>query len=408
MGKRKRAGSGGRPRGQMSSRDRIDVREFGQVNPFGDVDDDDGDRVIRKKVRPATYDHRKKFESVNKGFATFGNDRDNGGGVEDVEDEEDVVAVEPLAAYNSLVTSLSLKRHHAKLLHRRLREEAGLEREDVQVDGDGEEAHSYERENGRSDDVAMGGEQDNNDHDHDVETVVSVGGNTHRDAGTTRAVTEDMEDPFNTHFFVRPEQAAPTLVAVAGTSDTIGAYKGMVDASQVDQDATLPTPIADINHLSIQPRVSNAWSQMTSSGSLTPLQAELFAHFGQYRDVYFPGVPHEKDDEVRAMSCLHIVNHVMKARKRILRNHQRIQEKQKKRDGDNNNDDGHESNSEDDNDEDFENRDQGFTRPRVLILCPFKDRAWKYVDNLARLLKVSSCYLYSKPLSLQSPLTHRF
>ncbi|KAG1950357.1 digestive organ expansion factor [Pimephales promelas] len=100
---------------------------------------------------------------------------------------------------------------------------------------------------------------------------------------------------------------------------------------------------------------------------VTELQKELLGLMGTYRDVYFSNrSPLKEAKEVRSAYCLHVLNHVLKANTRVLRNNAKLKESK-------------------DVNEDF--RDQGLTRPKVLILVPFRDGALRVVQTFITLLE---------------------
>lgn len=95
--------------------------------------------------------------------------------------------------------------------------------------------------------------------------------------------------------------------------------------------------------------------------SLTETQKELLAILSNYSDLYFPEATHERWEEFRTVYTLHAINHVLKTRKKVLNHNGKISKaKLEKRH------------------EDLDcYRDQGFTRPKVLILLPFKHTAYR-------------------------------
>lgn len=102
----------------------------------------------------------------------------------------------------------------------------------------------------------------------------------------------------------------------------------------------------------------------TCPTSLTETQKEILAILSNYSDLYFPEATHERWEEIRTVYTLHAVNHVLKTRKKVLNHNGKIAKaKLEKRH------------------EDLDcYRDQGFTRPKVLILLPFKHTAYRYDD----------------------------
>lgn len=99
----------------------------------------------------------------------------------------------------------------------------------------------------------------------------------------------------------------------------------------------------------------------TCPTSLTETQKEILSILSNYSDLYFPEASHERWEEIRTVYTLHAVNHVLKTRKKVLNHNGKINKaKLEKRH------------------EDLDcYRDQGFTRPKVLILLPFKHTAYR-------------------------------
>ncbi|XP_039757969.1 digestive organ expansion factor homolog [Pararge aegeria] len=98
---------------------------------------------------------------------------------------------------------------------------------------------------------------------------------------------------------------------------------------------------------------------------LTPLQKELFAIVNNYQDLYYPERTFSNADEIRFTYCLHIVNHMLKTRTKILNHNAKIAKRS-------------------DLSEDYQ--DQGLVRPKVLIIVPFKDAAYRVVKTLIDLV----------------------
>ncbi|XP_062587252.1 U3 small nucleolar RNA-associated protein 25 homolog isoform X2 [Saccostrea cucullata] len=109
---------------------------------------------------------------------------------------------------------------------------------------------------------------------------------------------------------------------------------------------------------------------------LTPFQFSLFRVLNKYQDVYYPERSHKNGEEIRLVYCLHALNHVLKTRSRIITHNTRIKAKQQIT--------GLE-----------EYRDQGLTRPKVLIVLPFRDSALKVVNLMMKLLMSSDQSLVS-------------
>ncbi|KAJ0173596.1 hypothetical protein K1T71_010745 [Dendrolimus kikuchii] len=97
----------------------------------------------------------------------------------------------------------------------------------------------------------------------------------------------------------------------------------------------------------------------------TPLQKELFAILNNYQDLLYPERSFTNADEIRYTYCLHVINHMLKTRTKILHHNAKLSKKT--------------GLSE-------EYRDQGLVRPKVLIMVPFKDAAYRIVKTLIEIL----------------------
>ncbi|KRT82956.1 hypothetical protein AMK59_3427, partial [Oryctes borbonicus] len=98
---------------------------------------------------------------------------------------------------------------------------------------------------------------------------------------------------------------------------------------------------------------------------LTPLQAELFSIINNYQDLYYPQRNFDNGEEIRYAYCLHTINHILKTRNKVVHHNVRLSKKE-------------------DVPEEF--RDQGLVRPKVLIVVPFKNAAFKIIQFLINIL----------------------
>jgi len=103
---------------------------------------------------------------------------------------------------------------------------------------------------------------------------------------------------------------------------------------------------------------------------LTPLQRELLSIINNYQDLYYPERTLKNGEEIRFTYCLHLVNHVLKTRTKILHHNNK-------------------SLNKDDVPEEY--RDQGLVRPKVVVLVPFRESALRYVKLQLIKLSVTRC-----------------
>lgn len=81
-----------------------------------------------------------------------------------------------------------------------------------------------------------------------------------------------------------------------------------------------------------------------------------------YQDILFPHRSLEIVEDLRKLACLHSLNHVFKTRDKVIKNNARVASKSPS--------------------EDIDLRDQGFTRPKVLIILPTRQSCAKYVRTI--------------------------
>jgi U3 small nucleolar RNA-associated protein 25 len=107
---------------------------------------------------------------------------------------------------------------------------------------------------------------------------------------------------------------------------------------------------------------------------LTPLQTELISIASNYQDLYYPHRTHQNGEQVRLAYCTHALDHILKTRQKVLHHNSKISKLKASK----------KSVIIPD-----EFRDQGFVRPRVLIILPFRDSAYRVINMLIDLLNPS-------------------
>ncbi|NXE89105.1 DIEXF factor, partial [Menura novaehollandiae] len=108
-----------------------------------------------------------------------------------------------------------------------------------------------------------------------------------------------------------------------------------------------------------------------SDSPFTPLQRELFCIMNTYRDLFYPERKAlTNGEEIRHAYCLHALNHVLKANAQVLSNNAKRRDRKPGTDTD-------------------DYRDQGLTRPKVLMIVPFRECALRIVHIFISLLEVN-------------------
>ena len=91
----------------------------------------------------------------------------------------------------------------------------------------------------------------------------------------------------------------------------------------------------------------------------------LASSLSSYQDLLFCDRSPQNAKDLRKLTCLHALNHVFKTRDRVIKNNARL-DKEK-------------------GEEELELRDQGFTRPKVLMLLPTRQSCVRMVDTITSL-----------------------
>ena len=84
-----------------------------------------------------------------------------------------------------------------------------------------------------------------------------------------------------------------------------------------------------------------------------------------YQDLLYSDRSFNTAEDLRKLTCLHLLNHVTKTRDRVIKNNARF--------------------SKEDEDRDLDLRDQGFTRPKVLVILPTRQSCVRYMNTIVSL-----------------------
>ncbi|KAJ3552048.1 hypothetical protein NPX13_g11211 [Xylaria arbuscula] len=178
----------------------------------------------------------------------------------------------------------------------------------------------------------------------------------------------DAEDPFETHF-VNPNSAEYN-VRLKGVISNTHQTKQLeengwrtfrsIPGQAPDQKSQPPITLSGSSDLKLKHRL------IETSNKLCPafdkLEQILYPITFGYQDLLFCGRDATNSENLRRMTCLHAINHVFKTRDRVIKNNAKLA-----KEGDTT---------------DFEPRDQGFTRPKILMILPTREAAVKVVNTI--------------------------
>lgn len=180
----------------------------------------------------------------------------------------------------------------------------------------------------------------------------------------------DSSDPFETHF-VNPDQDQLQIRLKGIQEDEwIQSYTEQHGWRLIRNlpgndppGPALPTPIPGPSSLNLKSRLAEAARRKRPT--FDKLEQVLYPLTFAYNDLLFCARTTKNAENLRRMACLHSVNHIFKTRDRVIKNNAKLSKQ-----GDNG---------------DFEPRDQGFTRPKVLMILPTRSSAVKMVNMICSL-----------------------
>ncbi|GFU15018.1 digestive organ expansion factor homolog [Nephila pilipes] len=112
-------------------------------------------------------------------------------------------------------------------------------------------------------------------------------------------------------------------------------------------------------------------TMLKSSKKLSSFQLEFFNIIAEYRDLIYMQRTPTKGEAMRTIYTLHILNHILKLRAKIIHHNSKLSKNPDK-----------------------EYRDQGFTRPTAVVLVPFRHDCYKIVKQIQALLP--ECVMMNK------------
>ncbi|KAJ1963111.1 rRNA-binding ribosome biosynthesis protein utp25 [Dipsacomyces acuminosporus] len=118
----------------------------------------------------------------------------------------------------------------------------------------------------------------------------------------------------------------------------------------------------------LKQRLIKPFHKLNKSDKFTDFQGRLFNWLDQYRDVVYAGRTFEMEEEITTTYALHAVNHILKSKDRERKNNARLAK-------------AHASGRDV-----GEVRDRGFTRPKVLVILPFRNSAYRFIHKLLKLI----------------------
>lgn len=198
------------------------------------------------------------------------------------------------------------------------------------------------------------------------------------DAEDEDFVKTENVDVFSKHFFenftssdIETIKQNNQVVSTKHNWPGLGSFTNFHQSDVKYNLVKVDKPYQKIEQLQLRPILTENMSKtmMTrtrnQSNSLTPLQHELLGLMSSYKSVLFTEQTLDNGEQIRVSYCAHALNHVLKTRSRIVSHNARINQNKTEKE---------------------EYRDQGLTRPKVLIVVPFRESAYQVVECMIELL----------------------
>ncbi|EHA57469.1 digestive organ expansion factor [Pyricularia oryzae 70-15] len=183
---------------------------------------------------------------------------------------------------------------------------------------------------------------------------------------------KDLTDSFNSHFASPDEvEVAERIKSITNhewvskrlpskSARTVLTLPKQKDASD---NASGPVPVTNPATLILKPKLKE--SITSQRPQLDASEQALAAPLFQYYDTLYCQRTVANGHNLRRLVCLHALNHIFKTRDRVIKNSAKL--------------------AKESADPDLEFRDQGFTRPKVLMLLPTRNSCAKMIEMMCSL-----------------------
>ncbi|CAB4378929.1 unnamed protein product [Rhizophagus irregularis] len=371
---------------KLTKKDWKSLEEYGTLNPIELEESEEEENLSKRVFTEDQLDEGIKREEYDKMTYDASDDASDDDDDENDENAEDIYLDKPNSSYRKLVGLLQVNKK--RKVDKMKKENVDINKTD-KVDvaksdlGNKEVEMKYEsglqQESGRNKkDSGEKKEREREGKDEEEEQGKAEGSSNEDDE---REDEENEKDEFENHFgdqqkrqqilnskVTMIEQKQWKLINYENASlKQVSKYILNDDGEKGDDE----NDKSNIELLKIRPKLLETWKKVNkvnnSNDIFTDLQWHLFQQFNKYQDVLYTNRNIENSFELRYIYALHALNHIYKVRNRILKNNEKLNK-------------AHAAGKDID-----EIRDQGFTRPKVLILLPFRNSAMSLAEILIKL-----------------------
>ncbi|KAI8644844.1 hypothetical protein BD408DRAFT_339777 [Parasitella parasitica] len=377
--------------GKLSRKQKQDFEDYGELVPRDFEEDEDESTNRRRVVSEADLDREIDEERRRaEGHFDDSEEQDDTDSDKDREEEDDW---KKPSAYSLLMGSLKKNSKQKDFYKKIQREQEGIEDaidseeelegidrdsedemdemsegQEIEQDDDEEEEEDNEEEDAEliDGDIADPIEED------EEEEIIYMGGSDAED--------EDVpDDLFDSRFADQQPASFDEKISLIEQKK----WASQTFEDEILKDVTALTTNADksvkdmpkiekLDDVNVKQRIAKCWPKANKEAikktvTFTPLQDRLFCQMNSYRDIVFCNRSLSNAKEIRNAYALHALNHITKTRDRVLKNNAKLSKAQKE------------------GTDAGEMRDQGFTRPKVLIILPFRNTVVDLVDTFIKL-----------------------
>ncbi|KAI7123624.1 DUF1253-domain-containing protein, partial [Hortaea werneckii] len=293
-------------------------------------------------------------------------------GMSDSEEDEEVAP--GVKAYNALLQSFKQpdgdEDEERRRKRRKVEKEVPIIEQRVPEDGSvgsDEDTGSAEEDAGIEVDEEASGDEDEEDDvpqddEIDASAITRAGEGNDEDE-------EDASDPYEAHFAnIDENDLSQRLNSIQGGEwrtekqplPKVGSFT--LYSPQSCQESIIRKPnLKASSDLVLKKRVADNAARLLPQFDET--QRSIAPYLFNYTDLLYPSRTPANASSLRSAACVHALNHVLKGRDKVLKNSARLASTQ--------------------NPEMLDLRDQGFTRPKVLILTETRQHAYHYGSRIA-------------------------
>ena len=277
---------------------------------------------------------------------------------------EDEAEPSKVKAYNALLESLKQPKHvNAQGIRQRKRRK--LEVKEVEAPAD--DASSQV---GTGEEAGVEVESEDSEASDDEKEPSAADRNAMLD-GVEDDDEEDESDPFEVRFaspddneLSRRLQAVQANQWRTDKTDVVDGGKLTISVpASVEGKLVRKRNISNVADITLKKRLAETAAQHIPR--IAPLQQAVAPYMLNYQDLFIGNRTPANAESLRTLVSLHALNHVLKGRDKVLKNAAKL--------------------AASDVAGDLDLRDQGFTRPKVLILTETRQQASKYADSIVQL-----------------------